>query len=343
MPGRTTKEQSEHMLTQFLKTLVFVCNTDKIKYVYFDSLSSFAPMILIRAALLCNIEFDLVMRDLKVHQIKLLKRTGSKTHVMFILRDYSLLLNFSVQQLYSEFVSQTTIPKARLVQEERLKDFAQELKQAQIDRVNALYEVLSITQSTIFKQFACDIVKSGSISSLAMKIFLTHYYQEDTIYSNGESNDAFIRKAYFGGHADIYKTLGQNTYVYDVNSLYAYCMRKDMPVGRPRPLARCEGMPLSELFGFVDAVIECPKSIVRPFLPVRTETSGVIYPTGRFQGVYFSEELLFAQKLGYKVLPIRALLFDRGPSPLMQFVDDFYQMRLQAKLENKQASQLLYK
>lgn len=343
VPGLTTKEKSDKMLKQFFETLVCICTNSKIKYVYFDSLSSVTSIILVRAAILCHREFSPVIRDTKVHQIKILRRAPSKTHVMFILRDYSLLLNFSIQQLFSDFVAATTIPKARIVQEDCLKESHLELKQAQGVRVKALYEVLSITQSMIFEQFACDIVKTNSISSLAMKIFLTHYYQEDTISSNSEWNDAFIREAYFGGHADIYKPFGQNVYVFDVNSLYASCMQEPMPVGIPKWLSKCEDTPLSELFGFVEAVIECPKHIDRPFLPVRTQTQGVIYPTGSFQGVYFSEELIVAQKLGYKVSPLRALLFDRQPSPLKEFVENFYEKRLKAKLENKHAAQLLYK
>ncbi|PHT54511.1 hypothetical protein CQW23_08973 [Capsicum baccatum] len=40
----------------------------------------------------------------------------------------------------------------------------------------------------------------------------------------------------------------------------------------------------------------------------------MIFPTGTFVGVYFSEELKFAVKLGYTVLPMKGYIFEKGSS-----------------------------
>ena len=38
------------------------------------------------------------------------------------------------------------------------------------------------------------------------------------IYIPSSNQDAFIRRGYYGGHADTYKPYGENLYYYDVNS-----------------------------------------------------------------------------------------------------------------------------
>lgn len=57
----------------------------------------------------------------------------------------------------------------------------------------------------------------------------------------------------------------------------------------------------------------CPKTISKPFLPLRgrDENNTLIFPTGEFVGVYYSEEFKYARDLGYKVIPISGYLFER--------------------------------
>jgi len=46
------------------------------------------------------------------------------------------------------------------------------------------------------------------------------------------------------------------------------------------------------LFGFFQAFITCPEDIQRPFLPFKRSGDGtLVFPTGKFVGVYFYEEL----------------------------------------------------
>lgn len=44
------------------------------------------------------------------------------------------------------------------------------------------------------------------------------------IYIPSSNQDAFIRRGYYGGHADTYKPYGDNLYYYDVNSLYPFAI-----------------------------------------------------------------------------------------------------------------------
>lgn len=61
----------------------------------------------------------------------------------------------------------------------------------------------------------------------------------------------------------------------------------------------------------------------------------LIFPTGEFVLVYYSEEFKFARGLGYTVIPIRGYLFERKESPFKEFVSSLFGSRLEARKEGK--------
>jgi hypothetical protein len=69
----------------------------------------------------------------------------------------------------------------------------------------------------------------------------------------------------------------------------------------------------------------------------------LIFPTGRFIGIYFSEELKYAVSIGYKVYPICGYLFDIMESPFKDFVNDIYRRRLEAKARGEKALDFINK
>nr|YP_009381356.1 hypothetical protein AEK19_MT0150 [Utricularia reniformis]ART31176.1 hypothetical protein AEK19_MT0150 [Utricularia reniformis] len=98
-------------------------------------------------------------------------------------------------------------------------------------------------------------------------------------------------------------SLLEKTY-YDVHSLYPFAMKAfPMPIGAAAKwVGNLQGQKLEDLYGFIEAYVICPESIKNPVLPYRDEKSGVLlFPTGTFIGVYYSEELKYAQSIGYTV------------------------------------------
>lgn len=88
-------------------------------------------------------------------------------------------------------------------------------------------------QEIYWKKFNIDIEEPMTLSSLAMKIFRQLFYDEKRfpIYVPNRNEDTFIRRGYYGGHADVYVPYGENLHYYDVNSLYPHVMKKyPMPV-----------------------------------------------------------------------------------------------------------------
>lgn len=108
-----------------------------------------------------------------------------------------------------------------------------------------------------------------------------------------------------------------------------------MPGGLPVWHGNLRGKDLDSIFGFIEAYVECPKTIKRPFLPYRDKNQTLIFPTGKFVGVYYSEEYKYARDLGYAVYPISGYLFERMESPFKHFVSSLFESRLDARFFRK--------
>lgn len=165
------------------------------------------------------------------------------------------------------------------------------------------------------------------------------------IHIPNRNEDEFIRSGYYGGHTDTYIPYGENLYYYDVNSLYPFVMKEfPMPGGKPVWHSNLVGKELDDsVFGFIKAYVECPKTLKRPFLPYRDKNNTIIFPTGKFIGVYYSEELKFARRLGYKVLPINGYLFEKMESPFKSFVSTLFESRVSARKEGNESLSYVYK
>ncbi|KAF6165299.1 hypothetical protein GIB67_042715 [Kingdonia uniflora] len=84
-------------------------------------------------------------------------------------------------------------------------------------------------------------------------------------------------------------------------------------------------------FSRFDAYIITPKDIKKPFLPIRDKNDTLLFPKGKFVGVYLSEELIYAQKLGYKIFMLKGYTFEKKLSLFKNFISEVYESRLKAK------------
>lgn len=83
------------------------------------------------------------------------------------------------------------------------------------------------------------------------------------------------------------------------------------------------------MYGFIEAYVVCPQTI--------------IFTTGEFVGVYYSEELKFARDRGYTVLPLSGYLYETKESPFKEFVNSPSSSRIEAKKEGNDALSYVYK
>jgi len=88
--------------------------------------------------------------------------------------------------------------------------------------------VMQKAQDIYWKLFQVDIESKITLSSLALTIFRLKYYDEKNwpIHIPNKNEDSFIRRAYYGGHTDVYMPYGENLYYYDVNSLYPFGLKE---------------------------------------------------------------------------------------------------------------------
>lgn len=211
--------------------------------------------------------------------------------------------------------------------------------------------IMQKAQQIYWDLYKIDVVDKLTIASMALSIFRKQFLNDEDpdkrIYIPQENVDFFIREGYYGGHADVYKPQGENLIMLDANSLYPSVMGCDMPgklIGWfPNLMEGVSKMKLEDMFGFICALVKCPSDMHKPFLPHKTKDGTLLFPTGLFLGVYFSEELKYAKKLGYEIYPISGYLYERMESPFKGFVNELHNKRVEAKKLDNNALAYIHK
>lgn len=95
-----------------------------------------------------------------------------------------------------------------------------ELLEYLMQDVRLLGGIMRKAQDICWEMYHIDIVNKLTLSSLALTIFRMEYYDDSTwkIHIPSRNEESFIRRAYYGGHLDVSKPVGENLYYYHVNS-----------------------------------------------------------------------------------------------------------------------------
>jgi len=171
----------------------------------------------------------------------------------------------------------------------------------------SLHLVMSKYNELFFTKFEFNIHKYSTISSLAFANYRTNFMEEENICNITGRVYTDIKLGYTGGSTDMYipkPPKGKKIYAYDVNSLYPSVMLLNKyPILNP---THFQGNILdfeTKPFGFFYCKITAPDNLLHPILQIQHKTKdGVrtLSPLGKFEGIFFSEELYNAQKFGYK-------------------------------------------
>lgn len=342
------EDRSTKVLNDFvLRILTIVRQEKKPLTIYFHNLSRFDGILLLKHLAYHHRIYELktLMRNNRVYEISLY----SGKRMLFRVRDSLNLLPGSLASLSQNLCPELGVKgnidhnNLSMTNIESQKDILLEYMKQDILLLGG---IMLKAQEIYWKQFQVDIESKITLASLALSIFRLKYYDAShfPIHIPNKNEDSFIRLAYYGGHTDAYKPYGENLYYYDVNSLYPFIMKEfPMPGGVPVWHRNLDGMDLDSMFGFIEAYVECPKTINKPFLPYRNKEKTLIFPTGEFVGIYFSEELKYAREIGYTVIPISGYLFEKKESPFKDFVSSLFESRLEAKKANNEAMAYVYK
>lgn len=318
--------------------------------IYFHNLGRFDGIILLKH-LACHHKSYRVKPLMRNHRLyEIVVYSGKNKNMLFRFRDSYHLLPSNLSDLAMNLCpglgQKGSIPYDEITLS-NLASMRQSLLDYMKQDILLLGGVMQKAQEIYWNVYKVDLESKITLASLALSIFRIKYYDEKKwpIHILNKNEDSFIRRGYYGGHVDVYKPYGKDLYYYDVNSLYPFVMKEfQMPGGEPVWHRNLEGMDLDSMFGFIEAYVVCPKTINKPFLPYRGDKNNtLIFPTGEFVGVYYSEELKYARDLGYTVLPISGYLFERMESPFKDFVSSLFESRLEAKKEKNDAMSYVYK
>lgn len=144
------------------------------------------------------------------------------------------------------------------------------------------------------------------------------------------------KAAYFGGRVELFKPLSdtQTTQWTDINSLYPSVMLGKFP-GPIEPT----GTEMKS-YGVAKVTIQMPETEFA-VLPFRDQTGRILYPWGKFTGVWTMAEIIEALASGGKVLKVHeAYTTDETMEPYGAFVDKLYRCRL---LSNSEAEKTFFK
>ena len=227
---------------------------------------------------------------------------------------------------YNAFINKYKAYK-ELFQDSKSWNLKRELIQYCEQDVKVLHYVITKFANEIYNKFKVNIFKYPTLPSIAFAIYRIHFMKNPVIpiIKGKIYND--IKNAYYGGFVDVYKPYSENVNSYDVNSLYPTSMWNCMmPIGKPTYIEGSE-MSLSEIFGFVYVKVHAP-DLNTPILPYKSNTPpfSTRYPTGSWEGWYFTEELLNAEKYGYKFKLIKGYHFEKAIL-FCEYVNNLYSIK----------------
>ena len=190
--------------------------------------------------------------------------------------------------------------------------------------LRSLEEILFKASQHLLKTYNVSLLDCFSTASLAMKIFRTKFMKKVEIPILPKFYDEILRKTYYGGVVNIFNPIGKNLYHSDVNSLYPWAMKKPMPGKFIK--AQYRDINIDLFFGFILAQVIIPKKVKIPYAPVKINDS-LICPVGKIKGIFFSEELKFFKKCGYKVITIYGYEHEKI-YPFNDYIDHFYDKKI---------------
>jgi hypothetical protein len=189
----------------------------------------------------------------------------------------------------------------------------------------------------VFMDYDTDLKDSLTVSSLAARIFLNNYYNNNIPTVNTASIYKDIKEAYYGAITEVYRPYGKDLYCYDVNSLYPFVAHQ------PMPGLQCKNITyyvpicnLSNLFGFFYCKIKTPDNLYLGLLPVRN-ANGLSFPLGTWEGWYFSEELKFSQENGYSITVLKGYDFSKQHRVFDSYISEIYKLKANPTNKSKKS------
>lgn len=201
-----------------------------------------------------------------------------------------------------------------------------------IKDLEILNSVLSIYINNCININGINPIKYPGTPSYSDIVFKCNHLSHH-IVTESYINETFIRKAYYGGRTEIFSFQSENGFINDINSSYPNSMLKEIPIGKG--IMKTSNVS-KKTFGFIRATVSCTSVNKIPILPVRYGGS-LIFPMGEFTGVWFSEELNYAEECGYKIIRHQALEYKKSNKIFKSYVEKFYKIKTDSKTSTERS------
>jgi hypothetical protein len=218
----------------------------------------------------------------------------------------------------------------------------------------SLYKIVSITKEISGLSWE-DFLKCPTVASLAMKVYSTLYADDfkeatSTITNGawGELGESMSRAGYYGGRVEVFTPHMEDSFHYDVNSLYPYVMKVNtFPVGDFDILqdGRAEYQWHRWLKnrvggGLIWCKIFIPDMHIPP-LP-KKYMGKLIFPIGKLEGVWTFEEVEMAIRYGCEIIDIVQVMYFRKRAPIFKaFITQMEEIKTTSKGAKRNFAKLM--
>lgn len=226
---------------------------------------------------------------------------------------------------------------------------SEEGKKAQVmDDAAATYILANWVQDQLVNRFNTPFKPTRY--GAALEIFRRNYFAGRWRRTSSEQwKHDLERLGYYGGRCEIFRRGLLTVSSYDVNSMYVQIMRDcDIPNPSRAHYVKDEHEVLALLHDNEHLIVDCdvvvPEGIVG-LLPFRdVKDNKLIFPTGRWRGVYTGIELRAAIRYGAQIRRIhRALHYPESEKYFSEFAAMTLEGRRQCKRDGDEAMEQLYK
>ena len=218
----------------------------------------------------------------------------------------------------------------------------------------AIHDTLALAESLfniepVYREFGQSLTTSITLPSLGLKIWKNLSPNNCKLLKIPISKkvERFINDSKYGGRVlHFHRRVQEKLICLDVNSEYPAGMWKfQFPTGPHRVLSKAELEPLVEdcelIHSFIAdhplSILECDidgNNYMHPIVPYRTPEGCIIYPAGKFSGVYTSVDLIEAIRFGYKVTKInQGITWNDSAYIFKEFIDLIYKLRLKSQAD----------
>ena len=169
-----------------------------------------------------------------------------------------------------------------------------------IDDVLMLKRSFLLFERTMLEQF--NVEPSITSAATAYKVFCENY-KWHPLYCRDVWNENIRKYGYFGGRVELFRKgiIEEKISVFDVNSLYPYCMLGDVPFGTPRIITGKEKNKVVDTdFYYVEVTVTNDAGVL-PFYHEKHKK--LFFPKGTFWGYYTGLDLKMLDWTGgsYKI------------------------------------------